>query len=56
MAMEQAELNGKRLADLLDWSESRVSRLLTGRRGGTGVEVAQILAVCGVTGGNANTF
>lgn len=50
LAMEQAQLNGKRLADLLDWSESRVSRLLTGRRGGTEVEVAQILAVCGITG------
>lgn len=48
--MERAQLNGKQVAELLDWSESRVSRLLNGRRGATEVEVATFLAVCGITG------
>lgn len=50
LAMERANLNGKQLATRLAWSESQLSRLLTGRRGATEVEVAAFLAVCGVTG------
>jgi Domain of unknown function (DUF5753)/Helix-turn-helix domain len=49
-AMERAELNGRRMAVLLGWSESRVSRLLTGRLGATEVDVAMFLTVCGVRG------
>ncbi len=49
-AMEQAGLNGRQAADLLGCSPSRVSRLLSGKRGGTEVDVAGFLAICGVTG------
>jgi transcriptional regulator with XRE-family HTH domain len=49
-AIERAQFNGKQLAAHLGWSESHVSRLLTGRRGAKEVEVAAILALCGVTG------
>ena len=49
-AMEQAGLNGKQAAKLLDWSTSRVSRLVSGKRGGNEVDVAAFLAVCQVTG------
>lgn len=47
LAMEQAQLNGKQIADRLGWSESKVSRLLTGKRGATEVEVAEFLVTCG---------
>jgi Domain of unknown function (DUF5753)/Helix-turn-helix domain len=50
LAMERANLNGRRTATLLDWSESRVSRLLTGQVGASEVEVSAFLAVCGVVG------
>lgn len=49
-AMERAGLNGKDAATLLDWSPSWVSRLLTGKRGCTEVEVAQFLGLCRVRG------
>ncbi len=49
-AMEQAGLNGKQAAKLLDWSTSRVSRLVSGKRGGNEVDVSAFLAVCQVTG------
>ena len=49
-AMERANFSGKRLAELLGWSESRVSRVLTGRLGTTEVEVSAILALVGVIG------
>lgn len=48
--MERAGLNGKDAATLLDWSPSWVSRLLTGKRGCTEVEVAQFLGLCRVRG------
>lgn len=50
LAMERANFSGKRIAELLGWSESRVSRFLTGRLGATEVEVAAMLALCGVVG------
>jgi predicted XRE-type DNA-binding protein len=49
-AMERAGLTGKRTANLLDWSESRVSRFLTGKLAATEVEVSAMAAVFGVTG------
>ncbi|MDQ3987676.1 MAG: helix-turn-helix domain-containing protein [Actinomycetota bacterium] len=49
-AMEQAGLNGKETARLLDWSTSRLSRLVSGKRGGNEVDVSAFLAVCQVTG------
>lgn len=50
-AMDRAGLNGKETARLLGWSESRVSRLLSGKRGTTEVDVSAFLAVCRVKGG-----
>jgi transcriptional regulator with XRE-family HTH domain len=49
-AMESAGLNGRQAAELLGCSPSWVSRLLSGKRGGTEVDVAGFLAICGVTG------
>ncbi len=50
LAMERNNFSGKRLAELLGWSESRVSRFLTGRLGATEVEVSAMLALLGVVG------
>jgi transcriptional regulator with XRE-family HTH domain len=44
--MESAGLNGQQAAYLLGWSPSRVSRLLSGKRGGSEVDVAAFLGVC----------
>jgi hypothetical protein len=44
--MECAELNGKQAAHVLGWSESWVSRLLSGKRGGSALDVAAFLGVC----------
>jgi len=49
-AMEYAGFTATGMARELDWSASRVSRLLSGKRGGSGVDVAAFLAVCGVKG------
>jgi transcriptional regulator with XRE-family HTH domain len=49
-AMEHAGFSGKDAARLLGWSPSWVSRLLTGKRGCTEVEVAQFLGLCRVHG------
>jgi transcriptional regulator with XRE-family HTH domain len=49
-AMEYAGFSASRVARELDWSPSRVSRLLSGKRGGSGYDVAAFLAVCGVKG------
>jgi transcriptional regulator with XRE-family HTH domain len=49
-AIERAGLNGKQTAHLLGWSPSWVSRLLSGKRGATEVDVAAILGVCRVKG------
>lgn len=49
-AMEYAGYNGTQIADGLGWSQGRVSRLLAGKRGGTGYDVSAFLAVCGVKG------
>ncbi|MDQ3150536.1 MAG: helix-turn-helix domain-containing protein [Actinomycetota bacterium] len=47
-AMQQAELNGKQAAHLLGWSPSWVSRLLSGKRGATELDIAAFLGVCRV--------
>ncbi|MGH3807170.1 MAG: helix-turn-helix domain-containing protein [Pseudonocardiaceae bacterium] len=49
-AMKQAGLNGEQTAKLLVWSPSWVSRLMSGQRRATAVQVSAFLAVCGVTG------
>jgi transcriptional regulator with XRE-family HTH domain len=49
-AMERAGLNGKQAAHLLGWSPSWVSRLLSGKRGGSEVDVAAFLGVCRLKG------
>ena len=49
-AIEQAGLNGEHAAHVLGWSPSRVSRLLSGKRSPTEVDVAAILGMCRVKG------
>jgi transcriptional regulator with XRE-family HTH domain len=49
-AMEYAGYNGTQIADELGWSQGRVSRLLAGKRGGTGYDVSAFLAACRVKG------
>ncbi|MGH3753871.1 MAG: helix-turn-helix domain-containing protein [Pseudonocardiaceae bacterium] len=49
-AMQDAGLTGKDAAKLLVWSPSWVSRLLSGKRHATAVNVAAFLAVCQVAG------
>jgi hypothetical protein len=49
-AMDNAKLTGKRTAYLLDWSESRISRFLTGKLPATEIEISALLAIYGVTG------
>ncbi|MGB6162117.1 MAG: helix-turn-helix transcriptional regulator [Pseudonocardiaceae bacterium] len=44
--LEQARLTGQQAAHLLGCSPSRVSRLLSGKRGGSEVDVAAFLGVC----------
>src|SRR5262249_34307466 len=46
--LRQSGLNGKEAAHLLNWSPSWVSRLLSGNRGATEVDVAAFLGVCRV--------
>ncbi len=48
-AMEDSGLNGPQAARVLGVSSSRVSRLLSGKRGGREVDVASLLGVCRVT-------
>lgn len=48
--MESAGFNGTQIAWALGWSQGRVSRLLSGKRGGSAADVSAFLAVCGVTG------
>jgi transcriptional regulator with XRE-family HTH domain len=49
-AMERAGLNGAQAAHQLGLSPSWISRLLSGKRNVTAVQVAGLLAVCRVTG------
>ncbi len=49
-AMEQAGLNGKQTAQMLGWSPSFLSLLLSGKRGTSEVDIAAFLGVCRVKG------
>lgn len=49
-AAQRAGRNGSDMAKLLGWSPSKVSRLLSGKRGASPEDVAGYLALCGVTG------
>lgn len=49
-AMENANLSGKHAAHVLGWSESKVSRMLTGRQPVTETDVASLLALCMIKG------
>ena len=48
--MEYAGFTQSGMARELDWDASRVSRLLSGKRGGSGYDIAAFLAVCRVHG------
>ena len=48
--MEQAGLTGKQAAQMLSWSPSFVSLLLSGKRGASEVDIAAFLGVCRVQG------
>jgi transcriptional regulator with XRE-family HTH domain len=50
-AQELSGLNGKTLARRLGWSETRLSRVLSGRASSDDVDISALLALCGVTGG-----
>ncbi|WP_116044144.1 helix-turn-helix domain-containing protein [Amycolatopsis palatopharyngis] len=49
-AMRGAGLSGTDVARKLGWSQGRVSRLLSGKRGGTEIEVVSFLTICEVRG------
>jgi transcriptional regulator with XRE-family HTH domain len=49
-AMRKADLKSGQVARQLGWSDSRVSRLLSGKRGGSVEDVIAVLALCGVHG------
>jgi transcriptional regulator with XRE-family HTH domain len=49
-AMVRAGLSGSEVARRLEWSQSRVSRLLNGKRGGSEHDVLSFMVICGVTG------
>ncbi|HEY0807773.1 MAG TPA: helix-turn-helix transcriptional regulator, partial [Pseudonocardiaceae bacterium] len=49
-AMELAHLSGKLAALRLGWTETKVSRLLTGRQAVKEADVASLLTLCGVKG------
>ncbi len=50
LAMERANLSGKHAAHILGWSETKVSRMLTGRQAVSGEDVSALLALCLVKG------
>jgi len=49
-AMTEAGFTGAETAYRLGWSESRISRLINGKRGCDPVDVSALLAVCGLKG------
>ncbi|MGQ0839428.1 helix-turn-helix domain-containing protein [Actinokineospora sp.] len=49
-AMRGAGLTGRQVALKLGWSDSKLSRMLMGARGASELDVASLLAVCGVKG------
>jgi hypothetical protein len=50
LAMERAGFTGKQTARMLAWSESKVSRLLSGQQSVSEIDVSAFLAVCMITG------
>lgn len=52
--MERKRYNGRQVAHRLDWSSSRVSRLINGKRGVRDVDLAAFMAVCDITGDRRN--
>src|SRR5262245_28018045 len=49
-AAEAADMDGKKLARWLGFSESKISKIFSGTRHTTDIDVACILAVSGITG------
>jgi hypothetical protein len=49
-AMEDSGHNGSEMASLLGWSPSKMSRLLSGKRLASLVDIAAMLAMCRVVG------
>jgi transcriptional regulator with XRE-family HTH domain len=49
-AMKKTKLNGNDIARKMGWSASKVSRLLSGKRGARPTDVAAVLALCSVIG------
>ncbi|HEV8562122.1 MAG TPA: helix-turn-helix transcriptional regulator [Actinophytocola sp.] len=47
-AAQARGLSGRELGRLLQWSDSKVSRLYSGKRGASPADVAAILAICGI--------
>ncbi|TDQ05000.1 helix-turn-helix protein [Labedaea rhizosphaerae] len=52
--MANARLTGKAAAHQLDWDESKISRMLSGKRPGSEVDTAALLALCRVHGEERN--
>jgi hypothetical protein len=52
LALERQDFTGKRIAEMLGWSESKMSRILTGHLPPTEVELSAILALCRIIGEN----
>jgi hypothetical protein len=50
LAMEHAGFTGKQTARMLAWSESKVSRLLSGQQNVSELDISAFLAVCMITG------
>lgn len=48
--MAKANLTGKAVAHQLHWDESKISRMLSGKRPGSEVDVSALLALCRVHG------
>lgn len=50
MAIKQSGLSSRGIADRLDWSETKVSHMLSGSRKTSVTDVAALLALTGVVG------
>lgn len=55
-AMREQGLKAIQVAKLLGWSETRVSRVLSGKRSVPLVDIAAFAAICGVTGPKRDTL
>lgn len=50
VAIKKAGVTGKFIAEKLDWSETKLSHMLSGRRGVSEADIAALLALTGVVG------